>query len=265
MKPKVSSFLERCSLPPQVVYFHSRVSGSFVCMFQTQRCWIRIETWNDWAIGWVLKLEPLKVSNFLELLEFLLPKLWFNCSFFRLRRSIFQVLELTWQFCFRIQQFFFCFHCQVLQSFFEVFRYHCRQPSTHCWVFQFVRPKVWDFPGRFWLNHQVGCFQPKAFGFFDDRFRIQRCCFRVGLCIGSVIEKVWMFGQLRVWDSLEHFEFRLPKLLFHCSFSRWHRWVFKLLGKAMRSWIRIRRFSLKHHHRIIGTFFWVLRTRCRWP
>ncbi len=145
----VSSSIERFWLRRLNCYFTTSVFGSFACKFTTPCCWLRLVICIGSTLEKACFAERSTIWCFLGLPGFILPRLWFRCSFSQWRCWVFRVLDLTRRFCFHTQLFFLCLLRLTLQVFSSTLRFRCRLFSTRCWAFRFVRQKAWDFLGRF--------------------------------------------------------------------------------------------------------------------
>ena len=183
MKQKALSFIGHFSFNHLMMYFKKAIFVFSVCKFLILVYWLKFVIDSCSVQSLVLIVEQPKVLNFIELIELLLPELWFNYFFFQSHHSIFQVIDSKEQFYFRDQKFFFQHRHQPIEFSFEELRFHCKLFSINYSIFQFVKLIILDFIGHFSLNLQVDYFHSKAFVFFVCMFRILDYQLKVGFYI----------------------------------------------------------------------------------
>lgn len=96
----------------------------------------------------------------------------------------------------------FCWHFLIIEDVSLAIRFHYKQFSIHCLVFQFVQPINEVVIDHFWFILLKLYFSRQVFEFWFCKFQIN-CCFI--LCVDWTLPKSYFVEQLKVLMLLGHF------------------------------------------------------------
>jgi len=196
----------------------------------------------------------LRVSSFIVLTALLLPRLWFHCSSFLLRRWASRIPGLIFLFCFSYQHWAFWMRFRIPKAFSLISRTHHRRTWTQLGVCSWCLQKVSNFIEPH-VHHCLGyCFHREAFEFFACMYPLTEKLHRFCFCIHWSLQLASMLELMIVSHSLGLTALLHPRLWFHCSSSQSQCWVSQLPESALWFYFRHLHPSSWKRLSILGVF-----------